>query len=385
MPDIRIAIDCRAATKNTSGVGRYIINLAKGLGRISGLQLMFLVRDDYHPDLLGIYNSKLIQLGSEAQSISYIPRLRWEQQSLHSLLRSNHIDLYHATWNYGVPWRAACPTVLTLHDLLPMEFPSDFGSRSGRAAYVISQYLALIRASHIISVSEFTRSSIRKYARFALNRTSVVLEGIEREFQPKSSLNKQNEYLLYVGGVGERKNLANLFRAYQIAVERYGIKIPLWISGNSERLSVKDRAILNEIPEPILGRIKFLGYIPDGNLPALYQNAAAFVFPSIGEGFGFPPLEAMASGVPVVTTSCGSIPEVVGAAAKYVDGLDPDSIALGISSVLNNETLRGELIDLGVKRARDLSWDNCVSQTIAVYSDVLSKVGKTRIESSAVQ
>jgi glycosyltransferase involved in cell wall biosynthesis len=382
MPDIRIAIDCRAATKNTSGVGRYIINLAKGLGRISGLHLICLVRDDCHTDLLGMDNSTLVELGSEAQSISYASRLRWEQRSLYSLLQSNNIDLYHATWNYGVPWRAACPTVLTLHDLLPMEFPSDFGSRSGRAAYLISQYLALIRASHIISVSEFTRSSIQKYARFALNKTSVVLEGIEREFQPDDSLNSKKDYLLYVGGVGERKNLANLFRAYQIAVQRYEIKIPLWITGNSDRLSIKDRAALNAIPEPIVSEIKFLGYIPDAELPSLYQNAAAFVFPSIGEGFGFPPLEAMASGVPVVTTNFGSIPEVVGTAAKYVDGLDPNSIALGISAVLNDDMLRAQLIESGINRSRCLSWDNCVSKTIAVYSDVLNKFGKNRIESS---
>lgn len=384
MPDIRIAIDCRAATKNTSGVGRYIINLVKGLGRISGLHLICLVRDDCHADLLGINNSTLIQLAPEAQSISYASRLRWEQRSLHSLLQSNNIDLYHATWNYGVPWRAACPTILTLHDLLPMEFPSDFGSRSGRAAYLISQYLALIRANHIVSVSEFTRSSIRRYARFALNKTTVVLEGIEREFQPDNSQNSQKDYLLYVGGVGERKNLANLFRAYQIAVQRYGIRIPLWITGNSDRLSVKDRAVLNAIPESIMSEIRFVGYIPDAKLPSLYQNAAAFVFPSIGEGFGFPPLEAMASGVPVVTTNFGSIPEVVGTAAKYVDGLDPNSIASGISSVLNDKTLRAQLIEAGVKRSRFMSWDNCVSQTIAVYSDVLNKFGKNRIESSAI-
>lgn len=369
----RMVIDCRAATKNMSGVGRYILNLVKGIQSAGRFDMFLLVRENFHPELSALANAELVSLPKEAESIHYVDRLRWEQGALRTQLRSLNADLFHATWNYGIPWLPTCHTVLTLHDLLPMEFPGEFGSRSWRYAYLISQYVALFRASKIIAVSQYTKNAVHQYAGFAASKTTVVLEGVESEFCPPSSGLSPGQYLLYVGGYGERKNVGNLLRAYEHALLAHGVSLPLHLTGSIDKLERADRQVHDRLAPEVRQQIRFLGFVSDGDLPALYQGAAMLLFPSLGEGFGFPPLEAMACGTPVVTTACGSIPEIVGDAARTVDGYDPESIARGIADVAHVPSLRSEMVDRGLQRARALSWETCAQATMKVYDEILAK------------
>lgn len=372
MRKIRLGVDCRAVTQNMSGVGRYVLNLLKHVGKSEEFHLFILARNDLHPELHTIPNATLVSLPKEAQSIHYVDRLRWEQQFLATQLRTLKLDIFHATWNYGIPLVRTCPSVLTLHDLLPMEFPGEFGSRSWRLAYLASQYIALYRATRIIAVSQYTKDTVAQYARFASTKTTVILEGVEEEFRPPPPSFNERSYILYVGGYGERKNVGNLLRAYEFATTTLGVNQPLCLTGSPERLLSEDRKIFDELSACVRGQIKFLGFVSDAELPALYQGASMLAFPSLGEGFGFPPLEAMACGTPVVTTKCGSIPEVVGDAARFVDGVDPKSIAHGIADIANNATLRSDLVERGFTRSASLSWKISSEATMKIYREVFA-------------
>lgn len=376
MRKVRLAIDCRAATESMSGVGRYVLNLAKELGKTGEFRFFLLVRKNFHPDLRILPNTELVFLPKEAESIHYTNRLYWEQRFLRHHLRALNLDIFHATWNYGIPLMPPCPSILTLHDLLPIKFPSEFGSRSWRYAYLASQYIALYQARKIIAVSQSTKNEIIKHASFAAPKTTVILEGVEEEFRPASSNSSPRAYLLYVGGYGARKNVGNLLRAYEQAVTLFGISHPLYMTGFLDRFQSEDRAVYDQLILSVRENIKFLGFVRDADLPTLYQCAAMLIFPSLGEGFGFPPLEAMACATPVVTTKCGSIPEVVGEAARFVNGSDPNSIAQGIADVARNATLRSELVERGLTRSKTLSWKNCSDATINVYEEILAERGK---------
>lgn len=376
MKKIRLGIDCRAASGNMSGVGRYVLNIVKEIASTDRFQMVLLVRNDSFKDFQSLSNIELIPLQENAQSIHYVNRLHWEQIHLNKLLDKLKLDLYHATWNYGIPLIPRCPTVLTLHDLLPIEFPGEFGSRSWRIAYLASQYIALYRASKIIAVSQYTKRQLMKYSRVSASKVSVILEGVEENFIPSDNASMVRKYILYVGGYGERKNVGNLLRAFGEVVRKSIFSFELHMTGSLERMQVDDVSIYNHLDASTKERIKFIGFVDDSDLPRLYQGAAMLVFPSLGEGFGFPPLEAMACATPVITTNCGSIPEVVGDAARIVSGFDPQSIAQGIIDVASSNDYREKLIERGLVQARTLSWKACSAATMKVYEEIASCGGQ---------
>lgn len=363
----RVAIDCRAATARMSGVGRYVLNLVAGLARSGEFDLLALVADDMHPDLAGLGGVDLVASGWSADLARPTARLAWEQGPWRRLLMRLRPDLFHATWNYGIPWRCPCPAVLTLHDLLPLELPGQFGDRSQRLGFLASQYLALGRARRILAVSGATRDAVRRFARPALRRTEVIHEGVEARFSPGPA-GPGGGYVLYVGGREARKNIAVLLDAFA----RAGSSAQLCLTGTAATLQPADAAALAALPPAIRARVGFLGVVPEARMPDLYRGARVLLFPSRGEGFGFPPLEAMACGTPVITTRAGSIPEIAGDAAVYVDPQDPDAIAAALRSVLDDAGLRARLIAGGLARAAVLTWPRCVAATAAAYRAALA-------------
>jgi glycosyltransferase involved in cell wall biosynthesis len=363
---MRVAVDCRAATARMSGVGRYVVNLLRGLAEAGGFELLALVGEDAHPELGALPGVDLVATGWTARRADPRARLVWEQRDLARLLATLKPDLFHATWNHGIPWTCPCPAILTLHDLLPLQMAGQFGDRSQRLAFLASQYLALWRARRILAVSGATRDAVRRFARPVWGRTEVVHEGVEARFAPDPDAGPP-AHILYVGGREPRKNIASLLDGYR----RAAAPLPLRLTGSAESLGAADAAALAALPAPVRGRIAFLGAVPDDAMPDLYRRAAMLLFPSRGEGFGFPPLEAMACGTPVVTTRAGSIPEIAGEAAVYVDPDDADAIAGAIRALLADDALRARLAAAGLRRAAAMTWPRCVAATRAAYRDVL--------------
>jgi glycosyltransferase involved in cell wall biosynthesis len=364
----RVAIDCRAATARMSGVGRYVVNLVEGLAASGEVGVLALAGQDLHPALAAMSGVEVVETGWTPAAAGHRARLAWEQRDLSRILARCRPDLVHATWNHGIPWRGAwpAPAVLTLHDLLPLDLAGQFGDRTQRLSFLASQYVALWRARRIVAVSHATRAALRRHAPLFHGKSVVIHEGVEDRFAPAPILSARR-HLLYVGGREARKNLAGVFAGYAAADPA----LPLCLTGSADTLGATDAATLSALPARLRARIEFLGVVPDARMPDLYRDAALLIFPSRGEGFGFPPLEAMACGTPVIASRAGSIPEIAGEAALYVDPDDPAALGGAIARVLSDTALRGRMVAAGLERAAALRWPVCVARTLAVYRDVL--------------
>jgi glycosyltransferase involved in cell wall biosynthesis len=257
--------------------------------------------------------------------------------------------------------------VCTIHDVIPIDHPEWF-SKGFSAWYKWLMPMLARSAQHLIAVSEFTRS--RLIDRFGLKpeKVSVVLNGIGSEFTPRTAEEidrvktrlglPPGPYVLYVGSVEPRKNLARLLRAWE-QVQTSGTDLHLVITGLKGASQVFSAVHIEKIPE----RVIFTGYVEDEELPALYSGALVFVYPSLYEGFGLPPAEAMACGTPVITSDRTSLPEVVGTAAVLVDPEDVESIADSIHRVASSESLRAEMRTQGLARAQCFKWDTAATET----------------------
>jgi|LauGreDrversion4_2_1035121.scaffolds.fasta_scaffold276822_2 glycosyltransferase involved in cell wall biosynthesis len=361
-----VALDCRAATARTGGVGRYVVNLARELRARDELRLALLVGADPHPALASMKGVEVVETGWTAAHARQDLRFAWEQRVLRRILARLRPGLFHATWNLGIPVASRVPAVLTLHDLLPLSTPGWFGARAHRAFFLAGQWAALLRARRVIAVSGATRAALAILSPRLARKAVVVHEGVEDDFAPGPA-GAGPRYLLAVGGREARKNLAGLFAAYAAS----GLGAELHVTGGEATLGPVDRAALDALPPLMRARIRFLGFVPDAALPGLYRGASMLVFPSRGEGFGLPPLEAMACGTPVVAGRAGSIPEVVGDAALLVDPGDPDAIAAAMRRIDGDDGLRARLVADGLARAAALRWPSCAEATLAVYRAAL--------------
>jgi glycosyltransferase involved in cell wall biosynthesis len=368
---MRVAIDCRTATARMSGVGRYVINLVESLCKAPDLDLLLLVGNSVHSRLRRLEVCQLVGLGDTPTTQE--KRLRWEQFSLPKLLKGLAVDLYHATWNYGVPGVSGVPAVLTVHDLYPLYTRAEFGSRRARLAFVVSQHLALFRSRRIIAVSSATRDEIARYAPWAAHRVSTIPEAVDPMFTPHADTDLDRRYLLYVGGFAPRKNIAVLLRAFEIAVTKHQVSLPLCMSGTFSALGADARQVWAAMPRMVQELVEFHVY-EDEELPSMYRHAAAFVFPSKFEGFGLPPLEAMACGTPVITTRCGALPETVGGAASFVDAEDPVQLAAAMSRIITDRVYAGELVQRGLAHTSTMDWRQIASRTRDTY---LQAAGRT--------
>ncbi len=236
-------------------------------------------------------------------------------------------------------------------------------------------------AKHIVTDSEFIKKEINALLGIPKKRITSVRLGVDDTFKPRDNqvLAKRlktfnlepKKYILSVGTLEPRKNLLSLLLAYERLPASIQSRWPLAIVGMR---GWKDRKIANGIE--LLERrgiIRLLGYIPDEILPFVYAGAALFVYPSIYEGFGLPPLEAMASGVPTVVSNRASLPEVVGDAGLCVEPDDVDSISQLLISLLGDSHKRDQMIELGVERAKQFTWQACAEKTYTVYKKVLQE------------
>ena len=291
----------------------------------------------------------------------------------------NHIaDHVHA---YLVRHLEPQRTIVTCHDLTTYVHPENVTSRSlfpsiTRRVFQHSVDV-LHKAAYVIAVSENTKKDILTYSRCAPEQVRVIHHGVDaifrenRDWQKVLAFRKRfaqdgSRLLLHVGLTTPYKNIESILRVVHVLLKDMGqnvrlIKVGQEFTASQKRL-IKDLG-LND-------RVEYLGKLESSELVVSYQSCDVLLFPSIYEGFGWPPLEAMSCGTPVVTSTTGSIPEVVGDAAILEEPTDVGKLAYAVASILNNEELRKSLIAAGLQRAKLFTWQRSVSQLLQVYEDV---------------
>ncbi len=253
--------------------------------------------------------------------------------------------------------------IITVHDLIPLISP-----RYHKRQYFYFKYMlpAILKNTVIILTgSHHSKHLMMKFYKIPEKKIRVIPYGIDDFFLNRTPQHKEKSYILYVGRLSETKNIAGLLEAFEILLDEYALELKLKLTGYEWKLNFG-------IDERIRDKIEFVGYPDDDQLIELYRNALVLVLPSFYEGFGFPPLEAMACGCPVVVSNVASLPEVCGDAAYYIDPHNIESIAEGIYRVLTDESLRQSLINKGLERVKLFSWKKAAKEHIKIFEEVLS-------------
>lgn len=307
---------------------------------------------------------------------SRLLRILWEQLCLPTLLRKAKSPLLHAP-AYVAPLAAPCPTVLTVHDLHVLTHP-QFCTAANRLHYSALLPRSIRRAAAIIVFSGYTRRNVIRHFPEAAPRIVVIPPGISPAFSRCTDSARlrsvtaayalPDDFLLFVGDLSTRKNLGGLLAAFAHVHTRHpGTRLVLSGAAAPDIAAALDRTLQRF---GLADSVRRTGYVKQEDLPVLYSLAQAFVFPSHDEGFGIPPLEAMACGCPVVCSG-GAPAETCGAAALACDPNDPTTIAGAILSLLDNPALRHGNVMAGYSTAAAFSWENAVRATEAVYKSVL--------------
>ncbi|GAK55724.1 glycosyl transferase group 1 [Candidatus Vecturithrix granuli] len=362
---MRIGIDARMV--NNTGIGRYLRNLLRQLARLDRQNEYFLFLNKGERFALTQENFTAVSLKISVPLYS----LR-EQYWLPLEIRRCQSDIMHYP-NFDLPVCSPAPYIVTVHDLIYFLYPEQCPSRL--AHYYARAMLAhsTKRARVVVTDSEYSKQDLQYYFRLPAEKIRVILPAAdERAFpgEPNPALLAQYDiiqpYILYVGKHHAYKNVMILMRAYMAQREIHQ-NFQLVIAGKKDP---RQKALYDAAEQFDCGkRILFTDFVPDEDLFDLYRGARLFAFPSRYEGFGLPPLEAMACGVPVICSNAASLPEVVGDAAIQVQPENISALADAICSVLTNENLWQTLKNKGLTRAQQFSWETSARQLLKVYQD----------------
>jgi glycosyltransferase involved in cell wall biosynthesis len=299
-----------------------------------------------------------------------------EQVRVPFALRREGVSLFHAP-HYVLPPLVRCPSVVTIHDCIHLMFPQYLPSRVALAYARASIAIAARRATRIMTVSESSKRDILRFVDTEPDKIDVIYNAYDERFgvepleqdvvRVRERFQLHDEFVLYAGNVKPHKNLERLIQAFDLVRRRGLDHLKLIIIGDEVSKYASLRRAVHRFQ--LHQFVRFLGYLPEETLAVLYRLAGVFVFPSLYEGFGLPPLEAMASGTPVVTSNVSSLPEVAGDAALLVDPYDPGSIADGIYTVLTDEITRRDMRQRGLDRAREFSWERSVRRVRDIYGE----------------
>jgi glycosyltransferase involved in cell wall biosynthesis len=306
----------------------------------------------------------------------------WEQVLLPRAAAQHGVQLLHCTSNTA-PLRIGIPTIVTVHDIIYLEkinlTKGSWYQRIGNLYRRWNVPRIVGKAARIITVSDFEKRRISEYFSGKKDKICTIYNGVGTHFHKVTApdvlqsarvkYKLPEKYVFYLGNTDPKKNMEGVLKALSILRKRNELDFTLLM------LDI-DRDFLNNMAEKIgdvviLKHITFSGYVPNEELPAIYSLATAFLYPSLRESFGIPILEAMACGVPVVTSNTSSMPEVAGDAAVFADPFDPESIASSLKRVLDDDELRARLTERGYSRAARFTWKNNAVETLRLYSSVL--------------
>lgn len=365
---MHIGIDGRYIADHYPGIGRYTFSLVEALSRLAPEETFVVA---VHP---GQPNSRynLDQLAARSnillEPFALPPRSPLEQVHWPQAARRWSLDVFHSPYFY-MPYVLPCPSAVTIYDLIPLVFPEGF-SAGQRLIFRLMVGLALRTARAVIAISAATRADLVRYFNLSPERVHVTPLAADASFYPRppaevaavrARYGLPDQYILYVGINKPHKNLPRLIEAYA----KIAGAPPLVLAGREDARYPQARERVEALG--LGGRVCFPGDIASADLPALYSGASLFVFPSLYEGFGLPPLEAMACGVPVVCSNRASLLETVGDAALTFAPEDVEAMASAIRRALHDAYLRASLRQHGLARAAQFSWERTAQETLKIY------------------
>jgi glycosyltransferase involved in cell wall biosynthesis/SAM-dependent methyltransferase len=367
-----------------TGIGHYTFELARGLALVAPedefeLVSPFRVESAHN----GGTEAKLPDNLQIVHALAGGLKQRWWTIGLPLYVRRMAFDLFHGT-NYSVPLWNRCPTVLTIHDLTLYLYPETFQQhvlhRARRRLPIMAR-----TATRIITPSEQVRREVCEHLEVKPEKVVAIPEAARHSFyrvnaeqtiEARRRLGVEDEFILFVGTIEPRKNLLTLVRAFEQIIRETALRPQLVIAGGH---GWQADEFYSHIKRSGIGdRIHFTGYVKDDELRALYSSCRVCVYPSLYEGFGLPPLEAMSCGAPVVTSRIPCIMETVGTAARTVVPTDVHALAQAIIEMLRDENMRRHFSDAGLKRAAAFTWEQTAHATLDVYRAVLGVNGNRR-------
>jgi glycosyltransferase involved in cell wall biosynthesis len=379
-----IGIDARYLENENTGVGRYSYNLITHLlEQDKKNDYSVIVHRDYTGELPAGPNVAYLR-------VPYAPITLSSLVTMSRRIRALNLDLWHAHFPVA-PLCPGTPFLVTVHDLQPLRVPALGARRSlplrfgYRVFYRLVYRCTLSRAKAIVAVSLATSKEIQQYLGIPQQRIHVIREALDDRFRhPGTSAGHGEEdvkdslpdrFLLYVGATLPHKNLGNMLRGFSRASQDPGHEdLFLVMAGRESRFDKDWIDLARQLG--VADRVRRIGYVGQEALPLLYKKAAALLYVSCYEGFGFPPLEAMGHGVPVIAASHGSLPEVVGTAGMFVNPDDINGIAKAIGEILRNESLRQTLREHGRRNLERFSWRHAANKTLEVYTSILEGEGE---------
>jgi glycosyltransferase involved in cell wall biosynthesis len=378
MPSVKIAIDIRRMTE--FGVGTYIRNVVRTLGRI----------DRNNEFLLIGTPAKVEEIGTLPSNFRAVPLLASDRsvagyREFRKVLQELKCDLVHIPNLFSVPRMLPCPYVMTVHDML--EHMSRAREQSGfwRSFHFQMTKRVLAGAARIFAVSNFTRNEIEKLFEIPHERVEVVYNAIDERFLHGHASAADRDliarryqvtypFLLYAGRISAHKNVVRMieaFSALKTELEKSEAYPDLKLIIIGDDLSGNPDLRRTVVRSGVQHDVRFLGFVPIEVLRIFYDEAKIFVFPSLYEGFGLPPLEAMAHGTPVVTSNVSSLPEVVGNAAVLVNPENVFEIMRALHRVLMDQPLRDRMKERGYAQAAKFSWETSVRRILEAYGRVV--------------
>ncbi len=364
---MRIGVDLSVIQSTKSGVDWYTHHVLK--------EMINLLEPD---EQLFLFSNRETGFEREVEANRQVSVVRsrfryqepWRQLLLPLLLKRHQIDVCFFT-NFVLSVASSCPMVLTIHDLSFKIFPRTHSLRN--VVWTRSLVPVSVRRSwRIIAVSNNTKLDLIRLMNLNSSKVEVIHEGVTGEFRPEPAADDEEAlahygivkpYVLFVGTLEPRKNINLLIKGFDKITEKHP-DVHLVLAGRRGWMA---QAIFDELERrDLLGKVHITGYVREHYLPALYRHSSALIYPSLYEGFGLPPLEAMASGTPVIVSKGSSLPEVVGDAGLYVNPLDADELANKMDMVLSDAGLADGLRAKGLERAGQFSWQGAAEKTLEI-------------------
>jgi len=374
---VRIAIDIRRM--NEFGVGTYTRNIIRALARLDRENEYFLLGPKEKVGEIG-------PLPKNFQAIAVPPPESTKGfLQAHAVVSRLRCQLTHVPHLFWVPHNLPCPYVVTVHDLLDHMYRAHNGSGLRRSLHFYLTRRVLRNAARIFAVSQFTKNEIQKLFGIEPGRIEVIYNAIDPRFLTGHATDADRQllaeryqithpFLLYAGRISPHKNLVRIIEAFsalktELAKQDVFPDLKLIIIG--DELSKHPDLRRTVVRGGVQNDVRFLGFLPIEVLRIFYDAAKVFVFPSLYEGFGLPPLEAMAHGTPVLTSNTSSIPEVVGSAAMLVNPENIFEMMRALQRVLVDQSLREKLRQAGYEQVKKFSWDRSVEEVLQGYREVV--------------
>lgn len=383
---MRVAIDIRAVSD--FGVGTYIRNVVRELGKLDRTNEYVLVGEAER-----IFDVRRLPSNISTVTLSVPPSSTRGYLALRKILRDQNCDLMHLPSLFWLPpYLPPCPYVVTIHDVLDYMYRAANGRGLRSSIHFYSTRFVLRHASRIMAVSNFTKNDVARLFGIPGDRIEVIYNAIDERFMQGHATSEEQQFIaeryqvnypfvLYAGRISPHKNLIRIIEAFsslkaELSKDDLLSDLKLIIIGDEVSRHPDLRRTV--VKSGVQNDVRFLGFVPIDVLRIFYDAAKAFVFPSLYEGFGLPPLEAMAHGTPVITSNTSSLPEVVGSGAVLVNPENVFEIRKALYRTLTDQALRDKLKLKGYEQVKRYSWESSVSRMLQVFDAVAGRRSQSR-------